>query len=119
MESTFPLGGPLLTRWTDLDLIAGHWDDPLRLAGSLKFGHTTASLLVGKLSASSRQNALAAALKVYGALRRTIYAARYLSHLAYRRKISRQLNKGELLHDLAKQRLGTMPADRTGLLLVT
>lgn len=50
-----------------------------RLAGSLKFGHASASLLVGKLSASSRQNSLAAALKEYGALRRTIYAARYLS----------------------------------------
>jgi TnpA family transposase len=119
MESTFPLAGPLLTRRADLDLVAGHWDDLLRLAGSLKFGHATASLLVGRLSASGRQNALAAALKVYGALRRTIYAARYLSHPAYRRKISRQLNKGESLHDLAKQRLGTMPADRTGLLLVT
>jgi TnpA family transposase len=55
----------------------------------------TASLLVGKLSASTRQNTLAAALKEYGALRRTIYAARYLSDPAYRRKISRQLNKGE------------------------
>ncbi len=34
-----------------------HYDDLLRLAGSLKFGHATASLLVGKLSASGRQNA--------------------------------------------------------------
>ncbi|MEU7768711.1 Tn3 family transposase [Nocardia sp. NPDC049190] len=39
----------------------------------------SASLLVGKLSASGRQNALAAALKEYGAMRRTIYAAKYLS----------------------------------------
>jgi hypothetical protein len=55
--------------------VATHWDDLLRLAGSLKYGHATASLIVGKLSASSRQNALAAALKEYGAIRRTIYAA--------------------------------------------
>ncbi len=68
--------------------------DDLLLAGSLKVGHAIASLLVGKLSASGRQNALAAALKEYGALRRTIYAARYLSDPAYRRKIARQLNKG-------------------------
>nr|WP_226360828.1 transposase [Pseudonocardia sp. ICBG1142] len=60
------------------------------------------SLLVGKLSASGRQNALAAALKEYGALRRTIYAARYLADPAYRRKISRQLNKGESLHALKR-----------------
>ncbi|GAA5100173.1 hypothetical protein GCM10023319_63850 [Nocardia iowensis] len=61
--------GPLLTRKLNLDLIAEHYDDLLRLAGSLKFGHATASLLVGKLSASTRQNALASALKEYGAMR--------------------------------------------------
>ena len=52
--SAFPLAGPLLTRRCNMDLIAGHWDDLLRLAGSLKFGHATASLLVGKLSASGQ-----------------------------------------------------------------
>ena len=75
------------------------------MAGSLKFGHATASLIVEKLSASGRQNALAAALKEYGALRRTVYAARYLSDPAYRRKISRQLNKGESLHALKRDLL--------------
>lgn len=105
VESAFPLAGPLLTRRANLDRIAGHWDGLLRLAGSLKFGHATASLLVGKLSASSRQNTLAAALKEYGALRRTIYAARYLSDPAYRRKIARQLNRGESLHALKRDLL--------------
>jgi TnpA family transposase len=101
----FPHAGPLLTRRLNTDLIAEHYDDLLRLAGSLKFGHATASLLVGKLSASGRQNALAAALKEYGALRRTIYAARYLADPVYRRKISRQLNKGESLHALKRDLL--------------
>ncbi|MEO6089760.1 MAG: Tn3 family transposase [Umezawaea sp.] len=104
-EAAFPSTGPLLTRKLNLDLIAEHYDDLLRLAGSLKFGHATASLLVGKLSASSRQNTLAAALKEYGAMRRTIYAARYLADPAYRRKISRQLNKGESLHALKRDLL--------------
>jgi TnpA family transposase len=104
-EADYPHVGPLLTRRVNVELIAEHWDDLLRLAGSLKFGHATASLIVGKLSASSRQNALAAALKEYGALRRTIYAARYLSDPAYRRKISRQLNKGESLHALKRDLL--------------
>nr|WP_210435245.1 Tn3 family transposase [Saccharopolyspora sp. ASAGF58] len=52
-----------------VDLIAAHNDDLLRLAGSLKFGHATASLLVGKLSASGRQNQLAAALAAENDLR--------------------------------------------------
>jgi TnpA family transposase len=101
----FPHAGPLLTRRLNTDLIAEHYDDLLRLAGSLRFGHATASLLVGKLSASGRQNALAAALKEYGALRRTIYAARYIADPVYRRKISRQLNKGESLHALKRDLL--------------
>lgn len=102
-EERFPTAGPLLTKKANLDLVADHWDDLLRLAGSLKYGHATASLIVGKLSASSRQNALAAALKEYGAIRRTIYAAKYLSDESYRRKIARQLNKGESLHALRRQ----------------
>ncbi|MEU4708174.1 Tn3 family transposase [Nocardia salmonicida] len=104
-EVRFPRTGPLMTRKLNIELIAEHWDDLLRLAGSLKFGHATASLLVGKLSASGRQNSLAAALKEYGALRRTIYAAKYLADPDYRRKISRQLNKGESLHALRRDLL--------------
>jgi len=72
------------------------------MAGSLKYGQATASLIVGKWSAASRQNTLAAALKEWGMLRRTIHTARYLSDPAYRRKISRQLNKGESLHALRR-----------------
>lgn len=100
--SLWPRGGTLLTRKLDRDLIAEHWDDLLRLAGSIKFGQATASLVVGKLSASSRQNTMAAALKEYGALRRTIYAARYLSSETYRRRITRALNKGESVHALRR-----------------
>ncbi|WP_344430563.1 Tn3 family transposase [Amycolatopsis minnesotensis] len=58
--------------------------------------------MLGKLSASGRQNALAGALKEHEALRRTIYAARYPAH---RRKISHPLNKGESLHALKRDLL--------------
>jgi TnpA family transposase len=100
--ATYPAAGPLLTQRLDVGLVAGQWDELLRLAASVAFGHTTASLIVGKLSASDRQNTLAAALKEYGALRRTIYAARYLTDESYRRRIARQLNKGESLHALRR-----------------
>ncbi|MDP4510253.1 Tn3 family transposase [Nonomuraea turcica] len=64
--------GPLLgARWNE-DLIAACWPDLLRMAGALKCGQATASLIVGKWSAASRQNTLAAALKEWGMLRRTI-----------------------------------------------
>ena len=54
------------------------------------------------MSSKRQQNALTAAIKEYGALRRTIYAARYLADEAYRRRIARQLNKGENLHALRR-----------------
>ena len=84
-----PAAGPLLTRRVNTTLIAENWDEMLRVAASLKYGHVTASLIVGKLSRAGRQNTLATALKEYGALRRTVYAARYLAREDYRRRISR------------------------------
>jgi len=93
----------LLTRRLNEDLITGMWDDLLRVAASVKGGHATAALVVGKLCSSRRQqNALAAAIKEYGALRRTVYAARYLVDETYRRRIGRQLNKGENVHSLKR-----------------
>jgi TnpA family transposase len=99
----YPHAGPLLAaRWNE-DLISDCWSDLLRMGGSLKYGQASASLIVGKWSAASRQNTLAAALKEWGMLRRTIHTAKYLSDPAYRRRICRQLNKGESLHALRRE----------------
>jgi len=46
----YPAAGPLLTRRVNTTLIAENWDEMLRVAASLKYGHVTASLIVGKLS---------------------------------------------------------------------
>ena len=56
IETRHPHAGPLLTRRINWALIAENWDEMLRLAGSLKYGHVTASLIVGKLSRADRQN---------------------------------------------------------------
>ena len=101
--SRYPSAGKLLSRRLNEELITGMWDDLLRVAASVKGGHATAALVVGKLCSSKRQqNALTAAIKEYGALRRTVFAARYLADETYRRRIGRQLNKGENLHALKR-----------------
>jgi TnpA family transposase len=92
--------GPLLTQPIQTGLITSSWDELLRLAGSLKFGHATASLLLGRLQAGARQNTLAKALIEYGRLVRTVFLLRYLADPELRRRIHRQLNKGESLHAL-------------------
>jgi TnpA family transposase len=95
--------GPLLTRRLQTGLIAACWDDLLRVAASVHGGHATAALVVGKLCSSKKQqNTLTAAMKEYGLVRRTIYAARYMADETYQRRIGRQLNKGENVHTLRR-----------------
>ena len=72
VQRPYPHAGPLLTRRLDTEPDRGALGTTCcAWPGSLKFGQATASLIVGKLSALDRQNTLAAALKEYGALRRT------------------------------------------------
>ena len=74
-----------------------HWDDILRVAGSLKLGWTPASLLVSRLQAKPRKSGLAKAIQEYGRLQKTLFILRYAEDLDLRRRIGRQLNKGEEL----------------------
>lgn len=101
-RARYPHAGRLLGQPIQTQLIADHWDDLLRLVASMNFGHTTASLLIAKLHASSRQSTLAKALHEYGRLVRTLYACRYVADEELRRRVRRQLNKGESLHALRR-----------------
>jgi len=93
---------PVLTGTLNPDLFLQRWDDLLRLAGSLKLGWVTASLMIGKLHGYPRQNALARALQEYGRLVKTLFLLRYLENEQYRKRINGQLNKGEALHALRR-----------------
>jgi TnpA family transposase len=89
---------PLLKGTINQKLIVEHWDALLRIAASLKFGWVPASLLIARMQAAPRENAVTRALQEYGRLIRTIFILRYLESEPYRRKIEVQLNKGEALH---------------------
>ena len=51
---------------------------------------------------AGRRNSLARALHEYGRLLRTIYLCRYVADEELRRRVRRQLNKGESLHALRR-----------------
>ena len=89
-----------LTGRINLDRIQPRWENMLRVAGSLKLGWVTASLLISKLQAYPRQNKLTQVLQEYGRLIKTIFILKYLKSESYRRRIGAQLNKGEKLHEL-------------------
>ena len=98
----WPLAGPLLAHPVQIHVIEQHWDDLLRLGRSVKSGHVSASLLITRLQAGSRQHPLAKALIEYGKLQRTNHALRWFTDEAFRRRISRQLNRGESLNGLRR-----------------
>ena len=79
-----------------------NWDELLRVAGSLKLGWVTASLLISKLQAGARENVLSRALRDLGRLVKTQFILRGIENPDYRRRIHRQLNKGEALHALRR-----------------
>jgi TnpA family transposase len=76
-------------------LIAQHWDDLLRLAGSLKLGLVQAAGLMRTLQTNDRPTRLARALEELGRIIKTLYMLRYIDDAAYRRRILTQLNRGE------------------------
>jgi len=93
---------PLLKGTINTKLILAHYDDLLRLAGSLKLGWVTASLIISKLQAHPRQNSLTRALIEYGCLIKTRFVLRYLLSENVRKEINLQLNKGEAMHALRR-----------------
>lgn len=83
--------------------IVEHWEEMQRVASSIRHGSASASLLMRRLRAYSRQNRLATALTELGKLERTSFLLDYFQGEALRRRILIGLNKGEALHSLARQ----------------
>jgi TnpA family transposase len=83
-------------------LIAQHWDDLLRIAGSLKMGAVGAVPLVQLLQGAARNSASSKALTELGRVAKTSFLLPYFDDPAYRRRILVQLNRGEARHTLAR-----------------
>jgi TnpA family transposase len=83
-------------------IIAEHWDDLLRLAGSLKLGLVQVGGLMQTLQTNERPTRLARALEELGRIVKALYLLAYIGDEAYRRRILNQLNRGEGRHQLAR-----------------
>jgi TnpA family transposase len=86
----------------NMKTINEHWDDFLRLAGSLKLGVVQAGGLTRTLQTNDRPTRLARALQEFGRLIKTLYMLRFIDDESYRRRILVQLNRGEGRHQLAR-----------------
>ncbi len=82
--------------------IEQHWDDMMRIAGSLKLGTVQASELIRSLLKSERPSSLAQAIIEAGRINKTLYLLNYIDDEDYRRRILTQLNRGEGRHAVAR-----------------
>ena len=76
-------------------LIAQHWDDFLRVAGSLNMGTVRASELIRSLQRGSRASTLGRAIGELGRIPKTLHLLNFIADPNYRRHILNQLNRGE------------------------
>jgi len=83
-------------------LIAAHWDDLLRVAGSLHLGTVSASEFMRTLQRDGRPSTLARAVGEVGRAAKSLFLLAYIDDAAYRRRILVQLNRGESRHSLAR-----------------
>lgn len=86
----------------NISRIAQHWDDMMRIAGSLKLGTVRASELIRSLLKSDKPSNLAKAIIDAGRINKTLYLLNYINDEDYRRKILTQLNHGEERHNVAR-----------------
>jgi len=86
----------------NIDRIEQHWDDMMRIAGSLKLGTVKASELIRSLLKSERPSSLTQAIVEAGRINKTLYLLNYIDDEDYRRRILTQLNRGEGRHSVAR-----------------
>lgn len=94
---------PLLNKNSDIEIIIEQWDQMVKVAASLKKRLAPANEIVRRLINDSPSDRLTKAFTNLGRIIKTEYILRYLTTPDLRRKIQRQLNKGEQRHSLARR----------------
>jgi hypothetical protein len=94
---------------TDFRVIGENWDETLRLAASIKAGTVAPSILMRRLAAYPKQNALAKTLREIGRLERTLFTLDWISDPALRRRTNTGLNKGEARNALTRAVFLSLP----------
>ena len=85
-----------------LQRIAPHWDDILRLVGSLLLGRIPAAGIMRTLQVGDNPTRLAQAIAEFGRIDKTLHALAYINSESTRRATLVQLNRGEGRHSVAR-----------------
>jgi TnpA family transposase len=83
-------------------LIRNAWDETIRVIASIEERIVSPSLVLHRLGSYARQNSVYQALSEIGRIQKTIHILKTLDDEVYRRRMGRELNKGEASHDLSR-----------------
>jgi len=86
----------------NIERISPHWDDVLRLVGSLKLGRVPATGIMRTLQVGDKPTRLAQAIAEVGRIDKTIHMLNYIHDESRRRSTLLQLNLTEGRHSLAR-----------------
>ncbi|WP_031086334.1 Tn3 family transposase [Streptomyces sp. NRRL S-1831] len=87
----------------DLPRIERHWEDILRIIGSIHTGAVRAYDMIRMLSRDGRPTPLGDAIAHYGRIAKTLHILRLADEPGYRRQIKSQANLQEGRHSLARK----------------
>jgi TnpA family transposase len=101
-QQRYPNLDPILTGTVKTHLVRQAWDETVRLIASIQDRIVSASLLLHRLGSYARQNSIHQALAEIGRVHKTIHILKTLDDEDYRRRMGRELNKGEASHALSR-----------------
>ncbi|GAB2488479.1 hypothetical protein GCM10027187_64630 [Streptosporangium sandarakinum] len=94
---------PVSRQRIQAERISAHWEDMLRVAGSLQTSKVRAYDLLRMMTTGDRMTGLGEAFAHYGRIFKTLHLLQFIDSQAYRWMIGAQLNIGESRHALARR----------------
>ncbi len=117
-KSSYPTLEPLIEKQVNMRTLENAWSDMQRFATSVKTGAIPPELSMRRLAAWPKQNLIAAGMREYGRIVRTLFILDWIENPELRRQATQELNKGEARNTLARavffHRLGEL-RERTAL----
>lgn len=101
-QSSYPTLKPLIEKQINMRVLESAWSDMLRFATSIKTGAIPPALSMKRLAAWPKQNSIAAGMREYGRIVRTLFILDWIENPELRRQATEELNKGEARNTLAR-----------------
>ena len=101
-KSSYPSLEPLIEKQINMRILEKAWSDMPRFCTSIRTGAIPPALSMKRLAAWPKQNLIAAGMREYGRIVRTLFILDWIENPRLRRQATEELNKGEARNTLAR-----------------